>query len=195
MSFAKCPYCKTLVDRQAVACPHCTRDLASAGLWKLTFFEKIISFVTAVAVITYFFGGAVGAGLGLLLGFLAAICYVVYALTKIEGFFIRKIQGSPQSATTSNSEPSEETHIRCVRCYEYVLPQASKCKHCGTDLIPDEEFELRKVKPGFDLDAWMSLNPLRGLVVAFSLLILACTYTGYAGYLLVSEIWKFWTRS
>jgi len=32
--------------------------------------------------------------------------------------------------------PTEKTHVRCPDCREWVLPDARKCKHCGTALIP-----------------------------------------------------------
>jgi hypothetical protein len=30
------------------------------------------------------------------------------------------------------------THVRCPDCRELIRKDASKCKHCGTKLIPDE---------------------------------------------------------
>lgn len=32
--------------------------------------------------------------------------------------------------------PSEQSHVRCPACAEWVLPQAVKCKHCGGELVP-----------------------------------------------------------
>lgn len=32
--------------------------------------------------------------------------------------------------------PTPETHVRCPECREFVFVDATKCKHCGTKLIP-----------------------------------------------------------
>jgi hypothetical protein len=32
--------------------------------------------------------------------------------------------------------PTPETHVRCPECREFVFMDATKCKHCGTKLIP-----------------------------------------------------------
>lgn len=32
--------------------------------------------------------------------------------------------------------PNAITHVRCVACAEFVLPAATKCKHCGETLLP-----------------------------------------------------------
>lgn len=32
--------------------------------------------------------------------------------------------------------PSAATHVKCPACAEYVLPEATRCKHCGGDLVP-----------------------------------------------------------
>ena len=52
---------------------------------------------------------------------------------------------SKNLATASGaSSPSEETHIKCPACAELVLPEANKCKHCGTDLVPDHTYRQRR---------------------------------------------------
>ncbi len=33
-------------------------------------------------------------------------------------------------------KPTPDTHVKCPDCRELVLKDASKCKHCGTALIP-----------------------------------------------------------
>jgi len=32
--------------------------------------------------------------------------------------------------------PTTATHVRCPDCRELVLKDARKCKHCGTQLVP-----------------------------------------------------------
>lgn len=38
----------------------------------------------------------------------------------------------------SSKAPNRRTHAQCHVCYEFVLPQARKCKHCLTDFAPDK---------------------------------------------------------
>lgn len=42
--------------------------------------------------------------------------------------------------------PSEKTHVHCPKCAEYVLPQASICKHCGTAITPDLQHATRQAE-------------------------------------------------
>jgi hypothetical protein len=39
------------------------------------------------------------------------------------------------------STPGPTTHRRCPACAEWVLPQASVCKHCQGALQPDQQFQ------------------------------------------------------
>lgn len=32
--------------------------------------------------------------------------------------------------------PTPDTHVKCPDCREFVLKDASKCKHCGCALVP-----------------------------------------------------------
>jgi hypothetical protein len=34
------------------------------------------------------------------------------------------------------AQPGTSTHVKCPACAEFVLPEASVCKHCGTALVP-----------------------------------------------------------
>lgn len=47
----------------------------------------------------------------------------------------------PQATSQS---PSDNTHRKCPACAEWVLPEASVCKHCGATLQPDIGFHNRK---------------------------------------------------
>ncbi len=44
------------------------------------------------------------------------------------------------SAKADAELPSDKTHVRCTACAEFVLPMATKCKHCGADLVPNPGF-------------------------------------------------------
>jgi hypothetical protein len=41
-----------------------------------------------------------------------------------------------QTLTAENAPPTPETHVKCPDCKELVRKEASKCKHCGSNLIP-----------------------------------------------------------
>jgi Na+/H+-dicarboxylate symporter len=45
----------------------------------------------------------------------------------------------PQTAVAVNGEvATTETHVRCPECRELVRADARKCKHCGTQLVPQQ---------------------------------------------------------
>jgi hypothetical protein len=50
------------------------------------------------------------------------------------------------SASTGSSAgvPSGATHVKCPACAEWVMPEATVCKHCGHALEPDADFYVRK---------------------------------------------------
>lgn len=39
--------------------------------------------------------------------------------------------------------PTEKTHVKCIKCAEFVMPEASVCKHCGAELTPDSGYVMR----------------------------------------------------
>lgn len=43
-----------------------------------------------------------------------------------------------QTLTAENAPPTPETHVKCPDCKELVRKEASKCKHCGCKLVPQE---------------------------------------------------------
>lgn len=56
-----------------------------------------------------------------LLGWVAALVWSATAKTHV-------LEGS--------EVPTPDTHVRCPDCKELVRRDASKCKHCGTRLVP-----------------------------------------------------------
>lgn len=40
--------------------------------------------------------------------------------------------------------PSDQTHVKCPVCAEFVLPEAKVCKHCAAPLTPDGDFYRRR---------------------------------------------------
>lgn len=69
--------------------------------------------------------------------------------------------------------PSEQTHVRCPHCAEFVLPEALKCKHCGAELTPDASFEVRKIEQMRAKDDEESKNLLIGVGFIVVLIFLA----------------------
>ncbi len=66
------------------------------------------------------------------------------------GFFLLSVILSPligivcavvaKSNIQSAQTPSPKTHVKCPHCAEWVLPEASVCKHCDLALTPDNAF-------------------------------------------------------
>lgn len=44
--------------------------------------------------------------------------------------------GSFSMSKPDHSNPSFKTHSKCPACQEWVMKEASKCKHCGSALVP-----------------------------------------------------------
>lgn len=44
--------------------------------------------------------------------------------------------GTMPSLARSKDEPSPRTHVKCPECREFVLKEASVCKHCRCKLVP-----------------------------------------------------------
>ena len=38
------------------------------------------------------------------------------------------------------------THVKCHKCAEYVLPEATVCKYCGTTLTPQPDYVKKRVE-------------------------------------------------
>jgi len=43
---------------------------------------------------------------------------------------------APGPKKADPNAPHPDTHVRCPECREFVYKDASKCKHCGTKLVP-----------------------------------------------------------
>lgn len=59
--------------------------------------------------------------------------------------------------------PSDNTHVRCPACAEWVLPEARTCKHCGAQLTPDTGFGERNAKMAKAREREEATNLLIGL--------------------------------
>lgn len=71
------------------------------------------------------------------------------------------------------AQPGPSTHVRCPACAEWVLPQATVCKHCGSALTPDVTFEARQAAAERAKDEWEGTDKLIGIgaVVAIVLVV------------------------
>jgi len=48
------------------------------------------------------------------------------------------------SKAPAAAAPHHDTHLKCPSCAEWVLPEASKCKHCGEALTPQPDYARKK---------------------------------------------------
>lgn len=48
--------------------------------------------------------------------------------------------------------PGPNTHVRCPSCAEWVLPEAVKCKHCGSALTPSPSHAQQAAQAAADAD-------------------------------------------
>lgn len=75
-----------------------------------------------------------------------------------------------------SGQPNEHTHVRCSKCFEFVLPKATKCKHCCSDLIPFKDFEQYRyiienpIESAFT--SWVSKNPTSARFFSGAVLVL-----------------------
>lgn len=71
--------------------------------------------------------------------------------------------------------PGPNTHIKCPHCAEWVLPEASVCKHCHSALQPDPNFaskiaSQKSIQAALDIKTRrIYLGIIAGIVGAFFL--------------------------
>jgi hypothetical protein len=75
--------------------------------------------------------------------------------------------------------PSDKTHLRCPKCAEFVLPQATICKHCSAALTPDDQFKARQSQIAADADSEELSNTLIGWSILCGLGFLIWLYAHY----------------
>lgn len=74
-----------------------------------------------------------------------------------------------KTATLNSAQtPSQSTHRRCPACAEFILPEATVCKHCATKVEPDTGFYARRMQAIEDAETEESRSLLivGGIVVA-----------------------------
>lgn len=69
--------------------------------------------------------------------------------------------------------PGPATHVKCPACAEWVLPEASVCKHCGNALTPDPQFSKKVAESKRQADKEESKNLAIGVAFIFGLFMIA----------------------
>jgi hypothetical protein len=59
----------------------------------------------------------------------------------IGAVFLLLTKDLAQAGTGTPSAPTDATHVKCPACAEWVLPEATVCKHCGGPLVPAPYFQ------------------------------------------------------
>jgi len=74
------------------------------------------------------------------LGWFALACLI----SPLLGFiFVLIAQDKSAAQAQAFCSASSRSHVRCPSCAEWVLPEASVCKHCHCILTPDTAFRSR----------------------------------------------------
>jgi len=60
--------------------------------------------------------------------------------------------------------PSEKTHRKCPLCAEFVLPEATICKHCRSPLPGDANYHVRQVAAQKESEARETTSLITGIV-------------------------------
>jgi len=84
--------------------------------------------------------------------------------------FIFVLVAKNLAAPVGVPQESGATHVRCSECAEWVLPEATTCKHCGAKLVPDLDFHRRQAVVRENLKTEESKNLLIGLLVVAGLI-------------------------
>lgn len=85
--------------------------------------------------------------------------------------FIAVMKNEAMPPVTTKT-PTSETHVKCPSCAEFVLPEASKCKHCGSELKPDPGYvqrkavEKQKLEDELQHDTYVGWSIVAGIVLA-----------------------------
>lgn len=63
-------------------------------------------------------------------------CLVSLVFSPLLGFIFLMVQPNLAAVAAAGAQPGPETHVKCAKCAEWVLPEAVVCKHCGAALEP-----------------------------------------------------------
>lgn len=96
-------------------------------------------------------------------------------LTPLLGFIFVLVAKDLSQSTTSQagSSPSADSHVKCPHCAEWVLPEASVCKHCGGALTPHPNFHTDRAKVAAAAKQEEATNLAIGVAALFGMIVFA----------------------
>ncbi len=74
---------------------------------------------------------------GLVLLVVTIPLHLIYSNSRASANSTRRQEKAAKKQAKLN-EPDPRTHLKCPDCREFVLREASVCKHCGCELVPKE---------------------------------------------------------
>ena len=74
------------------------------------------------------------------------------------------------SRAPGTAQPSAATHVKCPACAEFVLPEATVCKHCGGHLVPSGRIHQQQAAQA---QATETTNLIMGVVFIVALFAVA----------------------
>lgn len=100
----------------------------------------------------------------------AAWCLLSLIVSPLVGLLFCAVVKDLSKQGGSDAVATSDTHVRCSACAEYVLPAASKCKHCGAQLVPQPNYAAERARQKDDLD-WRARLITIGVVVTLSIVV------------------------
>lgn len=96
-------------------------------------------------------------------------------LSPLLGFIFVLVAKDLSQSTPSQAiiGPSVDTHVKCPHCAEWVLPEASVCKHCGGALTPKPNFHTDRAKIAAAAKKEDETNLAIGVAAVFGLIVFA----------------------
>jgi hypothetical protein len=100
------------------------------------FIMGIFAIWAFLAICVGLFAGSRGRGSG-------SWFFISLILSPLLGLILLALLPNLANKKTIAAGPTDKTHVRCPKCAEFVLPEASVCKHCGSELTPDPGHFMR----------------------------------------------------
>lgn len=96
-------------------------------------------------------------------------------LTPLLGFIFLLVAQDLSQSTTGQaiSGPPANTHVKCPHCAEWVLPEASVCKHCGGALTTQPSFHKDRAKVAAAAKQEELTNLAIGVAAVFGMFVFA----------------------
>lgn len=97
-------------------------------------------------------------------------------ISPLLGLLFVAVSKNLNEKTAATKTPGEQSHVKCPACAEWVLPEATVCKHCGGALTPDGQFvakreERRKMEKNLGNQELMwGIGAIAGLIALVAIL-------------------------